>query len=309
MTKTFRFGVQLPHAASKKTWIERVRRAEQLGYDVIALPDHIGDQLAPFPALVSAAEATERARLGTFVLGNDFRHPLIVAHEAATVDLLTEGRLELGMGAGWSGQDYERLGIEFSAPRTRYERLTEAVTIIESYFGGETFSFEGRHYSVKHVQPAPTARRSLHPPFVIGGGGRRILEFAAQHADIVSIFLTSLRDGSGFDVKEMRSSAYQRKVDDVRRAAGERAEALELNVLLQHFEITDHRNAVAEEHARESQTTREDLLALPFELIGTLDQITHDLLERRERYGISYITVFDQHMEDFAPVIEELSGK
>lgn len=307
MPRAFRFGVQLPNAASRTAWVEQVRRADQLGYDIVVLPDHITDQLAPFPALVSAAEATERIRLGTFVLDNDFRHPLVMAQEAATVDVLTEGRLELGIGAGWDGRDYERMGIEFAPPRIRYERLTEAVAIVESYFRGEPFSFDGAHFQVADVEPIPTDQPQ-RPPLLIGGGGPRILEFAARHADIVSVFLTSLPDGSGFDISELRVAAYQAKIDRLLEVAGSRAPDLELNVLLQHFQITNDRAAVADERAREMETSTEDLLALPFELIGTLDQIVDDLLDRRERFGISYVTVFDKYMEDFAPVVERLSG-
>ncbi len=304
MPRPFRFGIQLSQSSSRTAWVEQVRRAEQLGYDVVVLPDHISDQLAPLPALVSAADASERIRLGTFVLDNDFRHPLVMAQEAATVDLLTGGRLELGIGAGWQGRDYHRLGIEFAHPRIRYERLTETVAILESYFRGEPFSFDGDHFQVTDVEPTPTS--SGRPPLLIGGGGPRILEFAARHADIVSVFLTSMPDGSGFDISEMHPSAYQAKIDRVLEAAGDREP--ELNVLLQHFEITNDRLAVAGEHAEEMETTAEDLLALPFELIGTLDQIVDDLLQRRERYGISYVTVFDRYLEDFAPVIQRLSG-
>ncbi len=304
----FRFGVQLAEARSRKHWIEQARLAEQLGYNVLVVPDHIGDQLAPFSALVAAAEATERIRLGTFVLDNDFRHPVLVAQEAASVDLLTDGRLELGIGAGWLGRDYERLGTEFASPRTRFERLTEAVQIIDSYFRGRPFSFDGRHYKVSDLEPTPRPAQQPRPPLLIGGGGPRILEFASLHADIVSVFLTSLSDGSGFDVGELSTDSYQRKTDLVRDAAARRDDPPELNILIQHLDVTNSRNAAADERARDSGIDRRELLALPFELIGTIDQIVQDLLERRDRYGLSYVTVFDKHFRDFAPVVERLSN-
>jgi alkanesulfonate monooxygenase SsuD/methylene tetrahydromethanopterin reductase-like flavin-dependent oxidoreductase (luciferase family) len=146
------------------------------------------------------------------------------------------------------------------------------------------------------------------PPLLIGGGGLQLLAFAAQQADIVSVFVRSLPDGSGFDVSELTTASYQQKTDHVRKVAGARGQEPELNVLLQYFEVTNDRKSVAEEHARKLGTDPEDLLALPFELIGTVDQVVEDLVERRERFGISYITVFDQYMRDFAPVIERLSG-
>lgn len=303
--RPFRFGLQLAKAQSRQDWVRQVRLAEKLGYDIVVVPDHVGDQLSPFPAFVSAADATEEIRFGTFVIDNDFRHPLLLAQETATVDLLTDGRFDLGIGAGWMGQDYARLGIEFASPDIRLGRLKEAIAIIDHYFTGEPFSFEGRHYEVGEHKPSPVSSR---PPLLIGGGGPLILEFAARKADIVSVFLTSKPDGSGFDSGELRAETHDRKIAQVRTAAGERADSLELNVLLQYFEVTTDRAAVADEHAEQLGTDRDDLLALPFELIGTIDQIVDDLLTRRERFGISYITVFDKYMKDFAPVIERLKG-
>lgn len=307
--RQFRFGLQLAEASSKEEWVRQARLAEELGYDVVVLPDHVGDQLSPFPSLVSAGDATEKIRLGTFVIDNDFRHPLLLAQEAATVDLLTEGRLELGIGAGWMSQDYERLRMEFASPGIRLGRLKEAVEIVDLYFTGEPFSFEGHHYEVGQHQPSPVPAQHPRPPLLIGGGGQQILEFAAKKADIVSVFLTSRSDGTGFDSGELRATTHDQKIARVRAAAGERADSLELNVLLQYFEVTNNRAAVADEHAQQLGTDRDDLLALPFELIGTIDQIVEDLIARRERFGISYITVFDKYMKDFAPVIERLSGR
>ena len=308
MVKRFRFGIQISEADSKTDWVDQAQLAEELGYDVIVVPDHLGNQLAPFPALVSAAEATDTIRLGTFVINNDLRHPLLLAREAATVDLLTEGRLELGIGAGWLGQDYQRLGTTFDKPGVRLGRLKEAARILDLYFVGEPFSFEGKHYRVANVEPKPRPVQRPRPPVLIGGGGEQILSFAAQEADIVSVFIRSMPDGSGFDVTEMTAAAYQQKTDLVRRVAREAGRDPELNVLLQYFEVTNDRVPVAQEHAREYGTDSTDLLALPFELFGTMDQIVEDLDERRARFGISYITVFDKHMRAFAPIIERLAG-
>ncbi len=308
MTKKFRFGMQLANATSRKEWVDQVRLAEELGYDVVVMPDHVGDQLAPFPALVSAAEATDKVRVGTFVIDNDFRHPLLLAQEAATVDLLSDGRLELGIGAGWMGRDYQRLGASFDPPTLRLQRLKEAVTIIDSYFRGEEFSFEGTHFVVKEIEPKPLPAQRPRPTLLIGGGGKQILTFAAHEADIVSVFIRSLPDGSGFDMAELKANKYQKKTDLVRRTAAEIGRVPELNVLLQYFEVTNNRRPVVEEHAKELGTDADEVLALPFELIGTIEQIIEDLIERRERYGISYITVFDKYMHDFAPVVERLAG-
>jgi alkanesulfonate monooxygenase SsuD/methylene tetrahydromethanopterin reductase-like flavin-dependent oxidoreductase (luciferase family) len=206
------------------------------------------------------------------------------------------------------GQDYQRLGIAFDPPTVRLQRLKEAVAIVSLYFRGEPFSFDGAHYQVKDALPKPMPAERPRPPVLIGGGGKQILAFAAQEADVVSVFIRSLPDGSGFDVSELTAAAYQQKTDHVRQVARDFGRDPELNVLLQYFEVTNDRTSVAEEHARELGTEPQDLLALPFELIGTLDQIVEDLLQRRERFGISYVTVFAKYMRDFAPVIERLSG-
>jgi probable F420-dependent oxidoreductase len=309
MTRRFRFGMQLAEGSSKADWIEQARLAEQLGYDIVVVPDHVGDQLAPFPALVSAAEATDRIRLGTFVIDNDFRHPMLLAQEAATVDLLTGGRFELGIGAGWMSLDYRRLGATFDPPGVRLQRLKESVEILGHHFIGKPFSFEGVHYQVTDAEPTPMPTQRPRPPLLIGGGGPQLLTFAAQQADIVSVFIRSLPDGSGFDVSELTAASYQETTDHVRRVAGDRrGQEAELNVLLQYFEVTNDRKSIAEEHARKLGIDPEDLLALPFELIGTVGQIVEDLTQRRERFGISYITVLDKYMRDFVPVIERLSG-
>jgi probable F420-dependent oxidoreductase len=288
MTKPFRFAVQLHDASSREDWIARVRKAEALGYDVVSMPDHISTQLSPFPALVAAAEAAERVRLCVFVADNDFRNPVLLAQEAATVHLLTEGRFELGIGAGWNGVDYTRTGIPFEAPKVRLGKMKEAVEILDRYFAGETFSFEGEHYNVQEVEPVPVEGK---PKLVIGGGGPRILEFAAQHADVISVFLTSLRDGGGFEVSDLQTEEYAKKIELVRRVAGDRD--IELNVLMQHVE---------------QKQDRGDEGDLPFGVTGTVEQMADTLLARRERYGISYITVFERHSEVFAPVIESLKG-
>lgn len=307
MARPFRFAIQLRAAPSRDKWVERARRAEVLGYDAVCVPDHIGAQLSPFAALLAAAGATDRIRVGTFVLDNDFRHPLLTAHEAATVHLLSEGRLELGLGAGWLVRDYEGLGIEFAAPRTRVERLEEAVEIVDRYFRGKVFSFSGRHYTVAEVEPLRLPPHLSPPRLVIGGGGRRVLALAAARADVASVFLTAKPEGSTFE--EPSAEQYRAKIAHLRERAGGRADDVEVNVLLQAFELTDDRAAAVRRWADEFETTPEDFVALPFGLVGALDEIVDDLERRREEYGISYVTVFGEHLEAFGPVVERLAGR
>jgi probable F420-dependent oxidoreductase len=271
------------------------------------MPDHIGDLLAPFPALIAAADATDSIRIGTLVIDNDFRNPVVLAQEAATVDLLSEGRLEFGLGAGWLGRDYERTGIGFDPPQERVTRFTEAFQIIDRYLRGEEFSFDGAHYQVRDVTPLPSVQRP-RPPLLIGGGGDRLLRFAAHTADIISVFVKSLPDGSGFDLSEANPGAMDAKVELIRHHARERTEKPELNVLLQYFEVTRDVRNVAEKRAGPLGITGDDLLELPTELIGSHDEIVERLVRNRERYDVSYMTVHERYMEEFAPIVERLTG-
>jgi probable F420-dependent oxidoreductase len=223
----------------------------------------------------------------------------------ASVQLLTGGRLEIGLGAGWNGRDYTALGIPFEAPRVRFEKLAEAVAIVDRYLDGDTFSFSGEHYTVTDVEPLATPVR---PPLLIAGGGPRLLRLAAKHADIVGIFITSLPDGSGFDDSELKPEVFEAKTQRVRRIARSEGRDPELNVLVQHVDVTDDRSGAAQRRAPEYGCDAETLLGLPFELIGTVDEIVEDLEERRDRYGISYITVYERYLDAMAPVIERLAG-
>lgn len=305
MRRPFRFAVQFHSAATSERWIADARRAEELGYDVVCIPDHVGTQLAPFAALTAVAAATSRIGVGTFVLDNDFRHPLLTAHEAATVHLLSDGRLELGLGAGWLRRDYERLGVEFAPPSMRVDRLAEAVEIVRRYFEGRAFSFDGSHYSVSDAEPLQLPANLGRPRLLIGGGGRRVLDLAARSADVASVFLTAKPEGSAFE--DMRVETYRRKIEWLRASA--RAGEIEVNVLLQAFEVTAERRAAVERWAGEFETTPEDFRALPFGLVGTVDEIVDDLRRHRETYGLSYVTARVEDLETFAPIVERLAGR
>ncbi|HEX3419423.1 MAG TPA: TIGR03621 family F420-dependent LLM class oxidoreductase, partial [Stellaceae bacterium] len=193
--KPFRFGVNVRHAQSRAEWVEKARKIEDLGYSTLTAPDHLTDLMAPMPALVSAAEATRHLRVGTYVLNNDFRHPVLVAREAATIDLLTEGRLQLGLGAGSIRSEYEQAGLNLDRGRTRVERLTEAVTIIKGLLSGEKVTFSGRHYHVTDHAIAPVPVQKPHPPILIGGNGPRLLALAAREADIVGFSGITFKSG------------------------------------------------------------------------------------------------------------------
>ena len=306
--RPFRFGVTAPTPSAGTDWVERARRVEQLGYSILVVPDHFRDHLAPVPALTAAALATTRLRVGSLVFSNDFRHPAVLAKEAATIDVLSGGRFELGLGGGWLRAEYDQTGIPFDAPGTRIERLEEAVTIIKGLLAGERVTFAGRHYTIADLEGRPTPIQRPHPPIAIGGGGRRTLTLAAREASIVGLVPRARRDGSGLDLTDLSDAATRQKLEWVRSAAGDRFESLEIHALIQAVAVADRRTAAADDLASRFKVAREVVLETPYVLLGTVEEICESLRQRRERYGISYLTVFERDMEVFAPVVARLAG-
>jgi probable F420-dependent oxidoreductase len=306
--RPFRFGVTAPTPSAGTDWAERVRRVEQLGYATLVVPDHFRDHLAPVPALTAAALATTRLRVGSLVFSNDFRHPAVLAKEAATIDVLSGGRFELGLGGGWLRSEYDQAGIPFDAPATRIERLEEAVTIIKGLLAGERVTFAGRHYAIADLEGRPTPVQRPHPPIAIGGGGRRTLTLAAREASIVGLVPRARRDGSGLDLTDLSDAATREKLEWVRAAAGDRFDSLEIHALIQAVAVGERRTAAADDLASRFKVARDVVLETPYVLVGTVKEICETLRERRERYGISYLTVFERDMEVFAPVVKRLAG-
>src|SRR3954454_18343105 len=185
--RKFRFGVQLMNAKDGTDWAEQARRAEALGYSTLFLPDHFGDQLAPLPAMMAAADATMTLRVGALVHDNDYKHPVVLAKEVATVDLLSGGRVEFGIGAGWMTTDYEQSGIPKDRDGVRIAKMVEALDIYRGLWAPGPFSFKGEHYTIDGLDGPPKPVQQPHPPILIGGGGPKVLRIAAQHADIVGI--------------------------------------------------------------------------------------------------------------------------
>jgi probable F420-dependent oxidoreductase len=263
------------------------------------------------PALMSAAAATKRLRVGTNVLNNDFRHPVLAAREAATADLLTDGRLQVGLGAGHMRSEYDEAGLRFDAGGARVERLAEAVTIVKCLLKGEEVTFSGRYYRVSghRIHPLPVQRP--HPPILIGGNGPQLLTLAANEADIVGLSgITFRHGGAERDLSGWRTAGVDQRVQLVREAAGDRYELLELNALVQAVVVTDDRYHAAEELARRwTQLSPSEILGSPYVLVGTVDQQVEDLQARRERWGISYYVIFEPYMEALAPVVAKLAGR
>jgi len=310
VVRPFRFGINVRTAGSAAEWADKARKVERLGYSVLLVPDHLAELLAPFPALAAAAAATTRLRVGTGVLNNDLRHPLLTAREAATLDVLSDGRLELGIGAGHMQSEYAQMGLAFDAGATRVERLAEAVVIVKRLLEGEAVSFAGRHYRVTAHTLYPRPIQRPRPPLFIGGNAPRLLAVAAREADIVGLTgIAFRRGGAQPDVSDFRAAAVDERVRLLRETAAGRFEQLELNTLVQRVIVTDDRHKAAQElTARWPHLTADEILASPYVLLGTVDQLVDNLRARRDRWGISYVMTHEPFMDALAPVVARLAG-
>ncbi|WP_406328247.1 LLM class F420-dependent oxidoreductase [Streptomyces sp. NBC_00203] len=291
--RPFRFGVNMLAPAPADEWRAKCRRAEELGYDVITVADHLG-MPAPFPALVAAAEATERPRLGTFVLNAGFWNPALLAREVATTDALTGGRLELGLGTGYVQAEHETAGLPWGSPRERVDHLRHTVEELDRLLGSE--------------EQQPQAVQKPRVPLLIGAKGDRMLRLTAEHADIAAF--TGARTNPSGGLEPLTAEELDERVATYRRFAAGRTEPAEINLLIQIVIVTDDRGAAIQEWLpRIPQLTEQQVLDLPIVLVGTLEQIVERVRAQRERYGISYLTVLEPNMEAFAPVVEALSGE
>ena len=292
----FRFGVM----ARGLDVVRVARKAEDLGYACISIPDHFGSQLAPMPALAAAAMGTSTLRLAPLVLCNDFKHPVVLAKEAATLDLISRGRLELGLGAGWMKSDYTESGIVLDTPGVRIERMAEALQVIRGLWGAGRCQFSGKYYQVDMEGFPKPAQASL--PLFVGGGGRKMLTLAGQEADIVGINV-DLRSGDYKDLAaNFAAEACDQKLEWVRASGRE----VELNILVGSLAVTNDVDTALREFAREMETPLDILRDSPHVLAGSVSQLVDLLQARRERWGFSYITVREDVMEAFAPVVARL---
>ena len=312
-SRKFRFGVQLNWAASAEEFCARARRAEDLGYATFTVADHLDRQYACLPAVLAAGLATQSIRVGPHVLANDYKHPVVLAKELATADVLLGGRVQVGIGAGWLRDDYLRSGIPFDPAGTRIARLEESLTVLKGLWSGSSFSFHGDHYQIDMMEGFPTPAQKPHPPIMIGAGGKRMLGLAARHADIINI---SVNQGAGVrDVAAVMSGDVnqaaginQQRIEWIRDAAGERFDEIELGAMC--FVVpTEDRHAVVRERAQMFGIAERDLLDSPQWLIGSPAEMVDDLLRRRDELGISYVIFFDDMAERMAPIVEELAGK
>ncbi len=308
--RPFRFGAAAWGATSREAWIKEVQRAEDLGYATFLLADHYVNEFPPIAALMAAADAAPTIRVGSYVFDNDFRHPAMLAKEVATLDLLSGGRFEFGIGAGWNLPEYEQAGLPFDSAGVRISRLEEALVIIKQFFTQDSVTFAGAHYRVTDLYAAPKPVQRPYPPLFMGGGGKRLLTLAGREADIIGLHLKVNADAT-VSPSERTEEALAQKVEWVRQAAGERFERIELNLLMRGVVIAENQQQAAEQHAQElgAGVTAEQLLASSYLLLGSLQQIEERLYYLRERYGASYFVVGTEYMEALAPVVARLAGK
>ena len=315
--RPFRFGVIGEAITSRERLLDTAHRSEALGYSTLLLRDHFvaepfGDQLAPLVALMAVAGATRTLRVGSLVLNNDYRHPVVLAKEAATLDLLSGGRFELGIGAGWLRDEYERAGMPFDPPAVRVGRLQESLHVLKGLLAGPALTFKGERYTVDGIAGFPVPVQRPHPPILVGAGSRRMLRIAGQEADIVGILPRALPEGTiSGELSERSPERVASKVAWVEEAAEERSRQVELSMVLAVALGTDHRRAAERLAVQEGwgAAAGELVLEMPSVAAGPAERVVEELQVRRDRYGFSYLVVADGDMDTFAPVVERLAGR
>jgi probable F420-dependent oxidoreductase len=284
-----------------------------MGFSALVIPDHLVDQLSPVPAMAAIAAATEKLRIGSFVFNNDLRHPAVLAQDLASLDVLSEGRLEIAIGAGWNKPEYDEIGLEFDPVATRVARLAEAIAVLKGLFGDGPFSFDGRFYTIRERDGQPKPVQKPHPPLLIGGGGRRTLTIAGREADIVGLAPRILSEQRA-EPRSLTLAAAEEKVGWVREAAGSRFDDLELNVYPSGWPPTITNDARAE--ARKVidrlvgrtgiELTEAEVLESPHIFIGSVDGLVEKFRSLRARLGITSFMVGE--IDELAPVVERLAG-
>lgn len=310
MSHPFKFSVSLGAIGDPKTLVATAVRAEELGYHGISLPDHLDEQCGPLVGLTAVAVATTDLALTSLVLANDYRHPVVLAKELATLDRLSDGRLEFGIGAGWQTTDYQRAGITKDRAGVRIARLAEAITVLKGCFADGPFDFHGDHYTIEGLDLLPLPARRPHPKLIVAGGGPRVLSLAAREADIIGVNF-DLRAGvidTGVGATGS-AAATDQKIAVVRDAAGRRFDSIELQTRVHLTSVTDDRDSLITAIAPGFMITADDAVTMPHVLVGTIDQMVDMIRTWRDRWGFSYVTWSADSMETLAPVVERLAGR
>ena len=295
MHRPFRFGVVTAYAQSHTAWITTARRVEELGYATLLMPDRLSiGSLAPLTALAVAAQATTSLRIGSYVFCNEYRHPVLLAREAATLDLLSGGRFELGLGAGVDPSEFQRIGIPFANAGTRVGHLEETLQLMKQLFTEETVNFSGKYYTITELKGNIRPVQQPHLPLLVAGAGERMLKLAAREANIIAIGSKITAQGA-----DPTDATMEQKIAWIKEAAGERFADLELSQTVYDMMITDSGTDLS---------TQAGGPPIPKRPMSTEQAVAH-LLEQRDRYGFSYLQVYEGQMENFTPVVARLAGK
>lgn len=308
----FRFAVQATVGVDNgNSWRTLARKAESLGFSTLFIPDHLDDgQLSPIVSMTAAAMATSTLRVGSLLFNNDLRHPVLLAKEMSTLDLISEGRLEVGIGAGWKRTDYDQTGILLERPGARIERLSESIQVVKSLWTTGSCTFSGEYYKIFESVGLPLPFRPSGPPLIVGGGGKKILTLAAMQADIVGINPSLASGVVGEDLKDtVGPERFKERLDWVREAAGERFSELELQCLTFVAHVSNDSSKWISDLAPEFGVSPEFAKSIPIVLAGSISEVIETIEERRETYGFSYWVIHQHEMDSFAPVVEALSGK
>ena len=306
----FRFAISCGSIANPDELTTLGRRAEELGYAAITLSDHLDGQCGPLVGLSAVAVATKAIRVTTLVLANDYRHPAVLAKELATLDNVSNGRLEIGIGAGWMTTDYEQAGITHDRAGVRIERLREAIAVLKGCFADGPFTFKGEHYTISGLDSRPAPVQRPHPPLLVAGGGPKVLTLAAETADIVGVnpgLQAGVIDATAGPTAT--ATATDAKIAIIKAAAGGRMNEIELQTRVHLAAIDDDRTAFAAAFAPAFGLTTDEALNSPHALVGTVDQCVDTISRWRERWGISYVTFSADTIDTMAPVVEQLAGR
>lgn len=306
--RPFRFATDLHAPLFGRTWLDSAREAEQLGYSTVFVPDHFDEGPGPIAAMAAFAAVTRQLKVGALVLDCDFRHPAALARELATIDVISEGRLEVGLGAGWKRVDYDRSGIAMDRPGVRVSRLIEHTAVLKGLWADGPFSFAGEHYAIAELDGTPAPYRPGGPPILVGGGAPRLLRWAGATADIVGVN-ASIHSGEIDEAaaQDAQADRIDEKVAWVREGAGDRFGDVELNAWLAAAELTDDR-ATVEGIAALFGTDASSLRQSPLALVGSPGDVAEMLNERRDRWGYSYHVIPGDKAQDFAPLVADLTG-
>jgi probable F420-dependent oxidoreductase len=311
--RPFRFLADVRAIVTGPELAARARRAEQVGYHALVLPDHLIGQLSPVVAMATVAAATSTLRVSAFVMNNDLRHPAVLAQDLASIDVLSGGRVDIAIGAGWNKPEYDAIGMAFDPTPVRQARLAESITVLKGLFTGSPFSFAGAHYTITDYAAGPVPMQRPHPPFFIGGGGRRTLTLAGREADIVGL-APRIRANSTVDAASLTLAATREKIRWVRDAAGERFQSMELNIYPSTWPVTvtddlhgEARRVIDKLRSRTGvELTEDEVIDSPHLFIGSVDRLVEKFLQLREELGISSVMLGE--IDELTPVLERLSG-